>query len=259
LQDFVERENPEEDWPGGVISPYQLYVTPENRDILDFVEDFDTVEEIYDESLEWVWISDEDLHGETEKWMYPEEFLTETADYDTNPTDLIASDCEEQANTLASLLLASGLYDSDEIRVVLGKVNFDGTIGGHAWVQVYEDGSWLDVEATSGSYYTDDDGFVEVSVDSVSYDYFRYHTYPSVEIWYYYNNDYFMVAETESGNAPSSWSEEGGSYLQRDLESFQRRPPMSALKEGAVVYPLRGEGGQEAKFKVQAERMALRK
>ncbi len=149
LQDFVERENPEHEWPGGIISPYQLYVTPENEYIIEYAEQFSTIEEFYDESLEWVWISDTDLNGEDEMWLSPEEFLSETADYSTNPTGLIASDCEEQANTLVSLLLASGLYENDEVRVVLGKVDFDGTIARHLFFKLYEVDWWLYVEETS--------------------------------------------------------------------------------------------------------------
>ena len=67
----------------------------------------------------------------------------------------VASDCEEQANTLASILRARGVK-AEDVRVVLGKVNFEGSIGGHAWVEVFEDGMWIPLEATSGDYWDDE-------------------------------------------------------------------------------------------------------
>ncbi len=231
LQNFVEQENPEIDWPSGVISPYQLYVKPDLVVVQSLA--VGSVQDIYDNSLEWVWISDDDLHGVVEEWLYPGEFLLETDGYGSNPTGEVASDCEEQANTLASILIASG-YSAENVRVVLGLVDFDGVVGGHAWVQVYEDGRWFDVEATSGAYYTDESGYVPVTWD-IPYDYFKYYTYPSIEIWYYYNNDYFLNVEMNQGNAPPFWKGEGGSWLEDDLEGFQEFSP----GQGKVVYPLR--------------------
>lgn len=53
-------------------------------------------------------------------------------------------------NTLASLLIASGEYNESSVRVALGYVNFDGVTGGHAWVEVYEDGACFPLDATMG-------------------------------------------------------------------------------------------------------------
>jgi predicted transglutaminase-like cysteine proteinase len=233
LEDFLESENPEGDWPGGIISPYQLYVTPDAEAVQDLADELTGIQEIYEASLDWVWISDAELHGEEEVWLYPEEFLSETADYSTNPTGRTASDCEDQANTLASVLIAEG-YDESNVRVVIGLVNFEGDIGGHAWVQVYEDGRWFDVEPTAGATYTSETGLTETS-GNIPYTYFKYHTFPSVEIWAYYNNEYFWNELTDAGNAPPSWKESSSSWLEEDLQQFSGRNRPSA----AVIYPLR--------------------
>ncbi len=235
LQRLLEEENPEIDWPGGIISPYQLYITPDSDAVQELADELDGIEEIYAESLDWVWMSDSMLFGEEEKWLFPENFLTITASLDTNPLGLTASDCEEQANTLVSVLIADG-YDTENIRVVLGTVNFDGTVGGHAWVQVYEDGRWFDVEATAGNYY-DETGYMEVDSSSIPYYYFKYHDYPTVDIWMYYNNEYFHNEINGKSNAPPHWSEESSSWLEEDLETFQaQRPPRQSAN---VIYPLR--------------------
>jgi len=49
-------------------------------------------------------------------------------EYETKPVrGRVASDYEEQANTLASILRARGVK-AEDVRVVLGKVNFEGSI-----------------------------------------------------------------------------------------------------------------------------------
>jgi hypothetical protein len=217
LDVFIEDENPQEDWPGGVISAYQLYVTPNAPAVKDKASDLNGIQNIYDESLSWVWISEEDLNGVIEKWLFPQEFLTNTPSYDTNPTSEIASDCEEQANTLASILISDG-YDPQNVRVVLGLVDFDGEIGGHAWVQVYEEDKWFDMEATAGSYYIDGE-YVKNS-DYLPYDYFKYVDFPSLEIWAYYSNEYYQDEESDISNSPPHWEQESVNWLDLELDTF---------------------------------------
>ncbi len=221
LQNELERLHPEDDWPGGIIAPYQFYVTPNTDAIQDLAQSLDGIEEIYQESLDWIWISEEVLNGVEELWLYPEEFLTETPNYPTNPTGMIASDCEDQANALASTLIAEG-YDTTEVRVVLGLVNFEGQIGGHAWVEIYEDEKWFAIDPTMGDYYDENINKL-INAPSVPYNYFKYHNYPSLEIWYYYNNEYFLDISTMGGNAPPSWRFSARSWLEDDLSNFKNR------------------------------------
>lgn len=66
----------------------------------------------------------------------PHEFLSVTPNYPSNPLKGNAvSDCEEQANTLVSLLRAEGV-SADKVRAVVGKVKSRDGEGGHAWVEL---------------------------------------------------------------------------------------------------------------------------
>ncbi len=230
-QDVLERDDlareledlhPDETWPSAVIAPYQLYVTPTADAVVSLADSLDGIEEIYAEGLSWIWVSEQVLNGVEELWLMPEEFLENTPYYASNPAPgNIVSDCEDQANALVSLLIADE-YSVEDVRVVLGLVDFDGYVGGHAWVEIQENGRWFAVEPTMGPYYDEDLGIV---VDSfpVEYDYFKYHTYPSEEVWFYYNRDYFLDLSDMRGNAPPSWRESARSWLEEDLTGFEGR------------------------------------
>lgn len=180
---------------------YQDFVTP---DAVSQHADGDAAD-IYSDAVGWIWVSDTYLHRTPEKWLLPDEFIEETPDYPNNPAPgEMVSDCSEQANTLVSLLIASGEYSAENARVTLGVVNFGGSEGGHAWAEVYEDGEWMALEATSGSYYDEKKGKV-VGSDGVAFDYFAYNEFPAVETWYHYNDKYLVDAATGQGNAPSHW------------------------------------------------------
>jgi hypothetical protein len=126
----------------------------------------------------------------------------------------IVSDCTEQANTLASLLIGSGEYDEETLRVVMGQVTSSNINGGHAWVEVYEDGEWFPVDATIGPHYDDD--LEEVvypdNYEDIDFDYFRDENYSVAEIWYYYNNEYIIDVSSGTGDAPDNWCSIPSSY-----------------------------------------------
>jgi len=190
--------------PKELISEYQLYVTPYDPAVQSLSREVSGLKEAYATAVEWVWVSDQTLNHAAEKWLKPHEFLLDTPKYDSNPVKgSIASDCSEQANTLVSLLRAEGIA-AENVRVVLGLVNFDGSIGGHAWVEVYDDGVWVPLEATSGPYY-DDERKQLVESGGLPYTYFKFFPYPVVEKWVYYNDLYFYDVETKKGNPPDSW------------------------------------------------------
>lgn len=195
---------------------FQMYVTPDNGTVLEYLEDncLDNKYDIYEAALSWVWVSDSLLNGQEEAWLYPAEFLSETPDYSSNPVSgTIVSDCEEQANTLASLLIASGEYNESSVRVAIGYVNFDGITGGHAWVEVYEGGEWFPLDATMGPYYDEsEDEVVAGDEDSTNYYHFTTESYPVIQLWYYYNDDYFVDVISQTGNAPDNWKEVPSSY-----------------------------------------------
>lgn len=184
--------------------PYQDYVTPSNSAVKQLSDDVDGRMEAYNVAVGWVWVSDPTLNKISEKWLIPHTFLADTPYYPTNPAKpREASDCEEQANTLVSLLRAEGV-EAENVRVVLGIVNIEGTEGGHAWVEVYEDNRWLALESTTGPFY-DDDSLRLVERRGLPYSYYKTHRYPGVEIWFYYNDIYYVDFIHNKQNAPSHW------------------------------------------------------
>lgn len=199
------------------VSELREYVTPYADAVQDYLEDEDLndAEDIYEAAVSWIWVSDSTLTGQQETWLTPTEFLEETPDYDSNPVPgEIVSDCEDQANTLASLLIGSGEYDESEVRVAIGLVNFGSGTGGHAWVEVYEDGEWFPVDATVGPYYDDDLEEVVYPDDyeDIDFDYFQDEDYTVVQLWYYYNNEYYLDVTSGRGDAPDSWNDSPSSY-----------------------------------------------
>jgi len=187
-------------------SRYQLYVTPHDSAVETLAGKIDGVQKAYREAVQWIWISDRTLHGRDEKWLMPHEFLSDTPNYPSNPLKgNVVSDCEEQANTLVSLLRAEGA-SPEEVRVVLGKVKFESGEGGHVWVELRHNGEWLPLEATSGPYWDDDKGKL-ITKGGAPFNYYANHNYPVIEVWAYYNDIYYLDPRTGSGNAPDSWSE----------------------------------------------------
>lgn len=197
----------------GQTSAYQRFVTPDEEEIQD-LSNGKTVQEVYEMAVGWTWVSDSVLfNGKLEKWLLPVEFLTNTPGYSTNPSSgNVVSDCSEQANTLVSLLRASGVA-AEDVRVVLGKVDFDGSIGGHAWVEIKENGRWMVIDATCGPYY-DEESDELVSRGGVNYGYWKYHTYPEVEVWCYYNDVYFT---DEKAEVADGWSNQYDVFTEADM------------------------------------------
>jgi len=183
---------------------YQAYVTPSDSAVKLLSNKVDGRVEAYNVAVGWVWVSDATLNKADEKWLMPHTFLVDTPYYPTNPAKpREASDCEEQANTLVSLLRAEGVK-AEDVRAVLGTVNVRGIEGGHTWVEVYEDNRWLALEATSGPFY-EDDSLRLIERGGLPYDYYKTYPYPSVEIWFYYNDIYYVDFIHNKQNAPSHW------------------------------------------------------
>jgi len=186
------------------LSPWQKYVTPFDSEVQKLASGLMNAKQAYATAVKWLWVSDVTLHGMAEKWIMPNEFLASTPYYPTNPVSGdIASDCEEQAYTLVSLLRAIGI-SAKNVCVVVGEVNFSGERGGHAWVEIYENGKWFALESTSGPYWDDEEAKL-YERRGYPYDYFKKHDYPSVEIWGYFNDVYYYNPSTKEGNAPPSW------------------------------------------------------
>ena len=209
----------------GQSSIYQQFVTPNEPIIQQLAADL-TRREAYSMATNWIWISDQVLHNKPEKWLLPKVFLLNTPSYSTNPIPgEEVSDCSEQANTLVSLLRAYGVPPED-VRVALGKVDFDGIIGGHSWVEIKEQGKWLVLDPTGGPFFDEEkDRLIQRS--GVSYDYWKYHPYPIVEIWSYYKDVYYTNEQEEVAD---DWSNPYNVFTESEIfSSLIFKNPILAL------------------------------
>ena len=195
-------------------SSYQYFVTPEKSKVREIAFG-KSPENMYDYVSAIPWVSDAVMFGLAEKWILPVEFL-ESDKLENNPLGIRASDCSEHANTLVSLMRASGVPASD-VRVVLGKVNFGGSVGGHAWVEYYYKEHWIALEPSSGTYY-DEYQNRWIERNPLPFDYFALHEYPVVTIYYRYNDKYFENLRKGESDAPEEWSASASTLLGEEIE-----------------------------------------
>ena len=134
---------------------FRAYVTPEDRAIQALAEQINGVEEAYEVAVQWTYVSEQELNHTVEKWLTPREFLADTPHYSSNPLQgEEVSDCEEQANTMVSLIRAEGI-SPEEVRVALGEVIFNDIKTGHAWVELLIEGTWVALDPSLGPYWDD--------------------------------------------------------------------------------------------------------
>lgn len=192
------------------VSHVQEYVTPYADAVQDYLEDenLDGAEEIYEAAVSWIWVSDTILNGQPDAWLTPAEFLEDTPHFDSNPLPgKVVSDCSEQANTLASLLIGSGEYNENTVRVAIGERKFSGIDSGHAWVEVYEDGKWFPVDAVVGPRYDANTSEIVYpdNYEDIDFYYYQEEDYYIVDVWCYYNNRYFISTGSIIGELPDNW------------------------------------------------------
>lgn len=190
------------------ISNYQKYVTPTDAAVTNYLSSnsITTVQQAYASAVSWIWVSDSTLHGKLEHWLLPAEFILDTPTDPDNPVPgSMVSDCESQAYSLVSLIEAAGTLKSN-VRVVVGEVDFNGEIGGHAWVQLYQNGQWFELEATSGPYWDDDDQKLVENI-GFGFSYFKTRPYPVEEYWAFFNDRYYYNPDTgtKSPDLPNHW------------------------------------------------------
>ncbi len=196
-RDYVENNSGEE-------FPYRTYVTPEDQAIQALAAQINGVEEAYKVAVQWTYISERELNHVADKWLTPHEFLTNTPHYPSNPLQgKEVSDCEEQANTLVSLLRAEGI-PPEEVRVALGEVIFNDIKIGHAWVELLIKGDWLALDPSLGPYWDDKAGKL-VQRQGIPLDHYASHTYPVHQAWAYYSDVYFLDPRKGQVDAPVSW------------------------------------------------------
>lgn len=185
-------------------SGYQTYITPDAEPVQALAGSVDSIEDAYEIANCWLYLPEQVFFRKEDTWLSPSEFLTETPGYPCNPVPGIpAGDCEEQANTLVSLLRAMGI-SPEEVRVALGNVA-SGTIDkGHAWVEIYINGTWLPLDPSQGPYWDTGNG-VLVRRPGLPFTYYISHTYPVPGITGYYNDVYYMETGARKGTFPELW------------------------------------------------------
>ena len=117
-----------------------------------------------------------------------------------NPTSLPVSDCEEHAMCFVAMCRAMGT-EPENVRVATGYVEINGKKFGHAWTQLKINDKWLNVEPTSGSYVNENGEIVKSN--GLGLYYYNTKIYPSLEVWSYFNDQYYV--DSTGGNAPSDW------------------------------------------------------
>lgn len=183
---------------------YQQYVTPEDAAVKELAGGMNNAEEAYMEAVKWIYVSEQTLNSVFERWLTPYEFLMKTPRYPGNPLyGDVVSDCEEQANTLVSLLRAGGI-PAENVRVVLGKYAAADGVKGHAWVELLVERQWLPLDPSSGPYWNDETGKL-VGRSGVPFDYYANHIFPVLQIEIYYNDVYYYKPGEVSENVPASW------------------------------------------------------
>jgi len=190
------------------ISNYQKYVTPNDPVVTQYLvsNSIATNQQAYSSAVQWIWVSDQILHNKPEHWMLPSAFIQDTPNDPDNPLPgSIVSDCESQAYTLVSILESIGISKTD-VRVVVGEVNFSGEIGGHAWVQIYQNNQWFELEPTSGPFWDEEDNKLVNNV-GFPFNYFKTHPYPVVEYWAFFNDAFYYNPnnQVKSPDLPSYW------------------------------------------------------
>jgi len=197
VKDYVE-SNPNKEFP------FRLYVTPEDQAIKALAAQISGPRDAYEIAVQWIYVSEQKLNHAADKWLTPHEFLANTPHYPSNPLQgEEVSDCEEQANTLVSLIRADGIQP-EEVRVALGEVTFNDVETGHAWVELLTNGQWVALDPSWGPYW---EGKARKLIwrRGIPFDYYASHTYPVHQVWAYYSDIYYLDQRDGSGNAPASW------------------------------------------------------
>lgn len=210
------------------VSHYQGFVTPNHPAVIQYVQQqgiFD-VASAYATAVQWTWVSDVVMHNKIDWWLKPRAFILDTPNitlYPNSPVEGIASDCESQAYTLVSIIEATG-FPKENVRVVIGTVNFSGEPSGHAWVQIYEQGNWYELEATSGPYW-DEDTNTLIDSAGAAMKYFKNYPYPVESYTAFFNDVYYYQPDSgiQSQNLPSHWSTTEKQFSLAELRELRQQ------------------------------------
>ena len=185
------------------------YVTPSDEAVVTYAGRYDSVEATYEAAAEWVWVSDKVLYGVEDRWVMPCNFL-DSGQLETNPVPgTIVGDCEDQACCLVTLLRAQGLSPED-VRVGVGQVIIDdpetdnALVALHCWAEYRSEGTWVALDPSLATFWDVQRGALSHH-DAKSVEYYENVPYPVVELWAYFNDQYYFCALNGYGTAPVQW------------------------------------------------------
>ncbi|MBN2238715.1 MAG: transglutaminase domain-containing protein [Dehalococcoidales bacterium] len=191
---------------------YMSFITPGSPSVQKLAANLTGIEQAYYIANQWLYISEYTLHHAEDRWVLPEEFLSESPFGKYNPAyGEIAGDCEEQANTLASIIRALGV-PAEEVRVVLGIVSSGSINRGHVWVEVYHDGYWLPLDPSQGPRWDEYTNSLDIR-PGLSFDYYASRVYPVSQVTAYYNDTYYIDAERFMDDAPALWKNDSRQWM----------------------------------------------
>lgn len=195
------------------------YITPNDATVIAQASQYEDIGSMYRKMQENPWQSDTSLFGCSDKFQKPAYYLQ------TSPTisssmmcGAWVGDCDDKADAFSSMLIASGLFPAEHVRVALGTVQFGkswNSIGGHAFTEVYiedeKDGHWVVVDAVMGETCYDNGECTSYDEnDYIAWDYYNYVEYPVLEYWGWANNELYYIPSSGQGSQglPAYWKEE---------------------------------------------------
>ncbi|HBO99632.1 MAG: hypothetical protein UU48_C0006G0038 [Candidatus Uhrbacteria bacterium GW2011_GWF2_41_16] len=191
------------------------FITPMDASVTSEAARYSDIEAVYQAMQVRPWQSDTSLFGCSDKFQLPKYYLSTSPSITSSmECGMAVGDCEDQADTFSSLLIASGLFDASEVRTALGMVQFGNRpwdVGGHAFTEVYVGDHWFPVDAVFGNTCDEKGNCTNYNADDlIDWDYFNYVEYPVIEYWGWANNEWYYIPSTGEGTAgiPAWWKEE---------------------------------------------------
>lgn len=188
------------------------YVVVEDEAISGYAASMPSLDDMYECAKDWVWVPDRLLFDMEDIWLDPCEFLFSTPLMEQNPVQgTPASDCEEQATALTSLMRAYGVA-SENVRTVVGKIRVDDPesdrwwVAIHCWVEYYSEGAWVALDPSPHQYWDTDAGEL-ICQNDLPFEYYRDVKYPVLEAWAYFNDTYYYTPLSDIGEYPAFWDD----------------------------------------------------
>jgi len=165
---FLEIRGPEYKYEIAYPENPQRFIQPDCPTIQQLASQLDSIEDAYYWVAQNIFYVPDSSLGSSEVWLYPSQTIQRKK-----------GDCEDFAILLCSLIRAKGT-PAEEVRVVAGLVPSDGELVGHAWVELWYQGTWLPLETTTRG-----------PQPPPPFEYYLTHTHPEHKRLYWFNDVYY--------------------------------------------------------------------